>query len=331
MLFSKSKTQPEDNTMFSMERIGANLMKYRKAAGITQMELADKMGISFQAVSNWERGVSCPDIARLAELSELYGVSIDEILGNKRAAKIATKLQNNEIPDLNIEEISEVAPLLKQEQTDKIVEKALSSHSDLSKSSEPDTAKPEEVPPPVKQAQTENTTEKSNIDIKEVAKVAPFLSQDFIDEIAKKRLDETNDAKSIADIIPFVSEDIIDEFVLKSYRETGSTKSFAGILPFVFEDTIDMIAQDRLEKTNDGNSISDIIAFVSEDIIDEFAMKCYRETDDLKRIAGITPFISEDVINEIARQALQKHGLSGVAPILPFIDSEVLEDYISKK
>ena len=46
------------NQMFNMSQIGINISKMRKSKGLTQMELADKLGISFQAVSNWERGVS---------------------------------------------------------------------------------------------------------------------------------------------------------------------------------------------------------------------------------------------------------------------------------
>lgn len=44
--------------MFDMNQMGANICKFRKSIGITQMDLADKLGISFQAVSNWERGDS---------------------------------------------------------------------------------------------------------------------------------------------------------------------------------------------------------------------------------------------------------------------------------
>ncbi|MBP3636632.1 MAG: helix-turn-helix transcriptional regulator [Clostridia bacterium] len=44
--------------MFDMARIGATIARHRKENNMTQMELADLMGISFQAVSNWERGVS---------------------------------------------------------------------------------------------------------------------------------------------------------------------------------------------------------------------------------------------------------------------------------
>lgn len=56
--------------MLNIEQVGINIMKQRKALGITQMELAERLGISFQAVSNWERGMSCPDISNLMELSD---------------------------------------------------------------------------------------------------------------------------------------------------------------------------------------------------------------------------------------------------------------------
>ena len=44
--------------MFIMNSVGAKISELRKKRNMTQMELADKMNISFQAVSNWERGVS---------------------------------------------------------------------------------------------------------------------------------------------------------------------------------------------------------------------------------------------------------------------------------
>ena len=47
-----------------------------------QLELADKLSISFQAVSNWERGNSMPDISKLPELAEIFGVTIDAIIGH---------------------------------------------------------------------------------------------------------------------------------------------------------------------------------------------------------------------------------------------------------
>ena len=47
--------------MLNMERVGRKISELRRERNMTQMELADQMGISFQAVSNWERGNSMPD------------------------------------------------------------------------------------------------------------------------------------------------------------------------------------------------------------------------------------------------------------------------------
>ena len=67
--------------MFNMEMVGHKIAELRKNRNMTQFELADKMGISFQAVSNWERGNSMPDISKLPELAEVFGVAIDCLLG----------------------------------------------------------------------------------------------------------------------------------------------------------------------------------------------------------------------------------------------------------
>lgn len=62
-------------------KIGENLKQLRKAKDITQEELADFLGISFQAISKWERGDSFPDITMLPALSNLFEVSVDELIG----------------------------------------------------------------------------------------------------------------------------------------------------------------------------------------------------------------------------------------------------------
>lgn len=53
----------------------------RKKLGLTQDALAGKLGVTFQAVSKWENGQSCPDIDLLPKLADIFGVSIDELFG----------------------------------------------------------------------------------------------------------------------------------------------------------------------------------------------------------------------------------------------------------
>lgn len=61
--------------------LGKNISELRKSAGLTQAQLAEGLGVSVAAVSKWERGAAVPELAMLAELAELFGVSVDALIG----------------------------------------------------------------------------------------------------------------------------------------------------------------------------------------------------------------------------------------------------------
>ena len=63
--------------------IADRLVKMRKKKGYSQEELADKLGLSRQAVSKWERAEASPDTDNLICLAKLYNVSIDELLSTE--------------------------------------------------------------------------------------------------------------------------------------------------------------------------------------------------------------------------------------------------------
>ena len=67
--------------------IGSFLSALRKANGMTQQEVADKLNISNKTVSKWERDEGCPEIMMLPALAELYSVTVDEILRGERIVK----------------------------------------------------------------------------------------------------------------------------------------------------------------------------------------------------------------------------------------------------
>lgn len=71
------------------ETIGNRIQKFRKEKGLTQEELAAKLGLSSQAVSKWENDASCPDISLLPQLCDLLGITADELLsGRTDTAKV---------------------------------------------------------------------------------------------------------------------------------------------------------------------------------------------------------------------------------------------------
>ena len=60
--------------------LARNMIKYRRAAGMTQAELAQRLNYSDKSISKWERGDGVPDVFVLCDLSEIYGVTVDELL-----------------------------------------------------------------------------------------------------------------------------------------------------------------------------------------------------------------------------------------------------------
>lgn len=68
--------------------LGERIKYHRKRLGLTQEELAQRMGVSAQAVSKWENNLSCPDISILPELAEVFDISLDELLGRENTQTV---------------------------------------------------------------------------------------------------------------------------------------------------------------------------------------------------------------------------------------------------
>lgn len=99
---------------------GENLKKLRKAKELTQETLADFLGVSFQAVSKWERNESYPDITMLPAIAAFFGVTVDVLLGTDEIAK-ETKINEyceNYSRFLNERKIDEARDMLRNAVTE---------------------------------------------------------------------------------------------------------------------------------------------------------------------------------------------------------------------
>ena len=81
--------------------LGTMIAELRRQHGMTQLELAEKMGVTDKAVSKWERDLSCPDINSIPNLAQVLGVSVEELMQTKKEA---------EKPASKVSEILDIAP-----------------------------------------------------------------------------------------------------------------------------------------------------------------------------------------------------------------------------
>lgn len=76
----------ENDITNQQELLAKNLAYYRKASGLTQLELADKFNYSDKSVSKWERGEGFPDIFVLKSLADFYGITVDDFYQSEHKA-----------------------------------------------------------------------------------------------------------------------------------------------------------------------------------------------------------------------------------------------------
>lgn len=77
--------------------LGNNLSQFRKKSGLSQEEVAEKLGVSRQTISKWETNDTIPDIYQSKKLAKLYHISLDKLIDfDVEMSKIETAIQNSD-------------------------------------------------------------------------------------------------------------------------------------------------------------------------------------------------------------------------------------------
>ncbi len=258
--------------MFNLRNIGGKIAELRRAKNMTQMELADRLGISYQAVSNWERGNTMPDISKLPELIQIFGVTLGELLGEEcEVTNLLESAANERVEEymenhsVDIKELSEVAPVLKPTQVGNILEKTKTI----------DWVEISTVIPFVEREVVDRlvmkAVEEGQYDNLEEA--MPFVSKGVADKIADKILEQEGDSENFLKIAPFLSKDKISKLAEKKYYQSG-LKAIEKIMPFIEKETLQKIAEEEVQK-NGVEAIASILPFAGKQILSKYIMEKY--------------------------------------------------------
>lgn len=105
--------------MFDTRKFGKALSSLRKQADMTQNEIADRLNLSRQAISKYERGESFPDISVLVMIADMFSITLDELIGYGNPTKGESSILKNvavgntDVIADSISDVVSLAPLLK--------------------------------------------------------------------------------------------------------------------------------------------------------------------------------------------------------------------------
>ena len=300
--------------MFDAVEIGRRISRLRKEKDMTQPALADCMGVSFQAVSNWERGASMPDIGKLPELAQALGVSVDELLGGGRGGEFIRSVMDGseesfvKTQRVTLSEAGEAAPLLKPRQVKRIVQ-AIEEETEQRKS----------------EATQESETEASDaVQFESLLALAPFLEEDYLDELAG-RLSKDVGIGRLAALAPFLSEETLGKLAQNAIQSGGTLGELAAIAPFLDEDVLGKLAQAAIARGGTLGEVAAIAPFLDEDDLGSLALSCVEGGGSVAQVAAVAPFLDEDDLDKIVKAALkQGQRIGELAGLFPFLSEESL-------
>lgn len=190
--------------MFDTIKFGKALSTLRKEADMTQNEVADRLNLSRQAISKYERGESFPDISILVMIAELFNVTLDQLInygeptkGESTILKNIAEGNDNVIAD-NIADVVNLAPLLKPSVLTKLSHKF----------------------------------EEQGIDISDIIILAEYLNDDSVMKLIENAtFDEIND-ELLEKFIPILNHQSKDAIFQKILNGEMDWRFIKALLPY---------------------------------------------------------------------------------------------------
>ncbi len=238
--------------MFDVERVAKTIKTKRIEKNMTQGDLADKLFVSFQAVSNWERGNSMPDISKLENLCNVLEISVDELLGiGEKAEKKEQILSKGE--KLSFKELYKIAEQVDEKYIKAVIEADNCEITDIEGFFELIEYLPDETVANV-------IGRVSSKKLKELSE----LIEDFGDEAQDAyvaRCIEADELNLLLNNAEFFSRENLD-FVIDYFINTGNADMLSEIYPYLEEYQLCRIVRALLESNAEEEKISEAYDYI---------------------------------------------------------------------
>lgn len=261
--------------MFDVKMVAAKLREARIKKNMTQNNLADELGISFQAVSNWERGNSLPDISKYEDLCQILDIDLEYLLGISTDTQTVSKLLDRRKKEISvpitIKEIAPVIPLVPPNELKEVVEDSIDK-ADI-------TIGEFSMMAPFLDEETINKLSENiaATNISELTSIAPFVSQPHLDKMCE--CINPSKTSELLQIAPFLSPTVFANLVLKTQNYIKiSFHELLEITPFLETQALEQIIENVEIGEKDTDRLLDIAPFLSNEAFGKLVRKTYCST-----------------------------------------------------
>lgn len=193
--------------MFDSKKFGAYISRLRKMADMTQSEVAERLNLTRQSISNYERGDSFPDISIIVSIADIFHITLDELIGSGNPTKKEAEILegaavghdlSDTIDTQSIQDFVNLAPLLKPNLLDKMA-KGLGKHG---------------------------------IDISSIIALSEYINNDTVINLLENATYDTLNENLLERLIPFLDGDSISKIFQKVLEGELDYKIIKIILPY---------------------------------------------------------------------------------------------------
>jgi transcriptional regulator with XRE-family HTH domain len=296
--------------MQDSRKSGAFISSLRKAQNWTQLELADRLNVTHQAVSRWETGSSFPDIATLVRIAELFGVQVDDVLnGEVRPRPVDTQKATfgEMLTELAQDHPEQVARMVSEERVpiEAVIE-----------------AGP--LTPPAIMDRVINALEDYPFNQEQLRALAPFLGQEVLHSLFLKAETELPQPELIGELAPFFGQEIIEQLVQRIAGSTLDIEYLWQLAPFLSQETLRwFLLRDGTEPPSK-ELVVRLAPFLDQELIDQLVQ---RGTDGAYYLPQLAPFLSQKTLHAILLGD-GSPSLELVGQLAPFLGKEILDQLV---
>jgi transcriptional regulator with XRE-family HTH domain len=305
--------------MIDPHQTGAYISRLRKDKDWTQLELAEKLHVTHQAVSRWEKGDSFPDISVLPQIARLFGTSVDSLLSGESthySGRGAT-------PGALVEELAQgrvrEAARMVLEQPEEGIQAALdavpmtrpSMANEFIASLSGYNFQPHHISalaPFVSKEVLHSLLESADfasVRGEMLQELAPFVGREYLDRMALQVGEGALSLDELSAIAPFLSREALETLVLRLPDSPMGMENIAALAPFLNRESLGRLIDRLADKAVLGEYLQELAPFLGQDLLRKVIIN-HNGTLSADDIVELAPFLDKETLTELIRRAARE-------------------------